>query len=146
MLSASPAPIRSTLCVTNRKAETMRRNYLIVGLRALAKNKTYAFINIFGLALGLAASNLILSNVRYEISYEAWMPGSDRAYELQTVFHATAAGGLSGDSQTTAYVAGQALRKDFPQFDRVVYATGQNANYIQDGQPTKTKNTLLTDG
>jgi len=33
----------------------MWRNYLTVGVRALAKNKTYAFINIFGLALGLAA-------------------------------------------------------------------------------------------
>ena len=124
----------------------MLRNYLIVGLRALAKNKTYAFINIFGLALGLAASILILSYVGYEFSYDAWMPCSDRAYEFQTIFHSTASGGLSADSQTTAYVAGQALKKDFPQFDRVVYATGQNANYIQDGQPTKTKNTLLTDG
>ena len=28
----------------------MWRNYLTVGFRALAKNKTYAFINIFGLA------------------------------------------------------------------------------------------------
>ena len=28
----------------------MWRNYLTVGLRALAKNRTYAFINIFGLA------------------------------------------------------------------------------------------------
>ena len=26
----------------------MWRNYLTVGIRALAKNKTYAFINIFG--------------------------------------------------------------------------------------------------
>ena len=26
----------------------MWRNYVTVGLRALAKNKTYAFINIFG--------------------------------------------------------------------------------------------------
>jgi hypothetical protein len=124
----------------------MLRNYLIVGLRALAKNKTYAFINIFGLALGLAASILILSYVRYEFSYDAWMPGSDRAYELQTIFHATQAGGVSGDSQTTAYKAGQAFKKDFPQFDRVVYATGQNAIYIQNGQPTTTKNTVLTDG
>ena len=124
----------------------MLRNYLIVGLRALAKNKTYAFINIFGLALGLAASILILSYVRYEFSYDAWMPGSDRAYELQTIFHATQAGGLSADSQTTAYKAGQAFKKDFPQFDRVVYATGQNAIYIQNGQPTTTKSTVLTDG
>ena len=124
----------------------MLHNYLIVGLRALAKNRTYAFINIFGLALGLAASILILSYVRYEFSYDAWMPGADRAYQFQTIFHATKAGGLAAQSQTTAFVAGQALKKDFPQLDRVVYATGQNTNYIQNGQPTKSKNTLLVDG
>ena len=33
----------------------MWRNYAIVGVRALVKNKTYAFINVFGLAIGLAA-------------------------------------------------------------------------------------------
>ena len=38
----------------------MWRNYLTVGLRALAKNRTYAFINLFGLAIrhGLTAANL----------------------------------------------------------------------------------------
>jgi len=58
----------------------MWRNYLTVGVRALAKNKTYAFINIFGLALGLAACLLILLYVRYERSYDTWMPGAERAY------------------------------------------------------------------
>ena len=52
----------------------MWRNYLTVGLRALAKNRTYAFINIFGLALGLAACLLILLYVRYERSYDAGCP------------------------------------------------------------------------
>lgn len=33
----------------------MWRNYLTVGLRSLAKNRTYAFINIFGLSIGINA-------------------------------------------------------------------------------------------
>ena len=48
----------------------MWRNYLTVGIRALGKNRTYAFINILGLALGLAACLLILLYVRYETSYD----------------------------------------------------------------------------
>jgi putative ABC transport system permease protein len=51
----------------------MWRNYLTVGIRALARSRTYAFINIFGLALGLAACLLILLYVRYEHSYDSWM-------------------------------------------------------------------------
>ena len=52
----------------------MWRNYLTVGVRALVKNKTYAFINIFGLAIGLAACLMLLLYVRYETSYDAWLP------------------------------------------------------------------------
>ncbi|MBC9032490.1 ABC transporter permease [Sphingomonas sp. JC676] len=124
----------------------MWRNYVIIGLRALTKNKVYAFINIFGLSLGIAACLLILTYVRYEFSYNAWLPDADRAFQLQTDFHATPSGGLEVKSQTTAYAAATAVRKDFPQFDRVVYATGQGAIYVQSGQPTTTDNTVLTDG
>ena len=60
----------------------MWRNYLTVGLRALTKNRTYAFINILGLSLGIAACLLILTYVRYEFTYDAWMPGVERAYKL----------------------------------------------------------------
>jgi putative ABC transport system permease protein len=54
----------------------MWRNYMTVGIRALVKNKTYAFINIFGLAIGLAACLMILLYVRYEQSYDEWLPNS----------------------------------------------------------------------
>ena len=65
----------------------MWRNYLTVGFRALAKNRAYAFITIFGLALGLAACLMILLFVRYEASYDAWLPGSDRIYQVQSTWH-----------------------------------------------------------
>ena len=52
----------------------MWRNYLTVGVRALTKSRTYAFINIFGLAIGMAACLMILLYVRYEVSYDRWIP------------------------------------------------------------------------
>ena len=33
----------------------MWRNYVTVGIRSLVKSRTYAFINLFGLTIGLAA-------------------------------------------------------------------------------------------
>ena len=54
----------------------MWRNYFTVGIRALVKNRTYAFINIVGLAIGLAACLLILLYVRYELSYDSWVPNA----------------------------------------------------------------------
>ena len=65
----------------------MWRNYLTVGFRALMANRTYAFINIFGLALGLAACLLLLLFVRYETSYDSWLPDSDRIYQVQATWH-----------------------------------------------------------
>ena len=62
----------------------MWRNYLTVGVRALVKNKTYAFINIFGLAIGLAACLMLLLYVRYETSYDAWLPNAENTYQFQT--------------------------------------------------------------
>ena len=61
----------------------MWRNYLTVGVRSLIKNKTYAFINIFGLAIGLAACLMILLYVRYETSYDRWIPDGDRIFSWQ---------------------------------------------------------------
>ena len=63
----------------------MWRNYLTVGFRALTRSKTYAFINIFGLALGLAACLMLLIYVRYETSYDRWLPDADRVYQVQSI-------------------------------------------------------------
>ena len=124
----------------------MWRNYLTVGIRALAKNKTYAFINIFGLALGLAACLLILLFVRYETSYDNWMPGADRAFQFQDSYHATEAGGEEMKLQMTSYVSGKALVKDFPQVEKAVYVGSTGAILLKDGQPTLVENFAMVDG
>ncbi len=60
----------------------MLRSCLIAALRNLTRNKLYAGINIIGLAVGFAAAMLIALYVRYETSYDAWLPNSDRTYML----------------------------------------------------------------
>ena len=101
----------------------MWRNYLTVGLRALAKNKTYAFINVFGLALGLAACLMILLYVRYELNYDKWLPNGENVYQWQTFYHDKQTG-EDMNLQMASYVAGKALEKDFPQVEKRVYASG----------------------
>ena len=124
----------------------MWRNYLTVGFRALAKNKTYAFINIFGLALGLAACLLILLYVRYERSYDAWMPGAERAYQFQDYYHATPNGGEEMKLQMTSYVSGKALVKDFPQIENAVYVASSGATIIQRGEPSNAEHFNFVSG
>jgi putative ABC transport system permease protein len=122
----------------------MWRNYLTVGLRALAKNKTYAFINIFGLALGLAACLMILIYVRYELSYDKWLPNADNTYQLQSHYR-DAQTGEEQHLQMTSYVAGTAFKKDFPQVDKIVYALSTSPVALRRGEALTTEDVLLVD-
>src|SRR5688572_20705362 len=123
----------------------MWRNYLTVGFRALAKNKTYAFINIFGLALGLAACLMILLYVRYETSYDTWLPNSDNIYQFQTNYRDRQSG-EEQKFQMASYVSGPALKKDFPQVERMVYASSGGFTVIRNGQAIAVENGSLVNG
>ncbi|MEJ7680644.1 MAG: ABC transporter permease [Segetibacter sp.] len=60
----------------------MFRNYFIIALRNFRKDKTYALINLIGLAIGLASVILIFAYVQYELSYDKSYSNSNRVYRL----------------------------------------------------------------
>jgi putative ABC transport system permease protein len=66
----------------------MFRNYLVTALRNLARHKLYSFINIAGLAVGLACAILIMLFVRDELSYDKWIPGAEKLWRLEVTYHA----------------------------------------------------------
>ncbi len=123
----------------------MWRNYLTVGIRALAKNKTYAFINIFGLALGLAACLMILLFVRYELSFDKQLPGADQAYQFQSYFTDPDAGEVQ-KIQMAPYVARDLLKKDFPQVENSVHALSSGPIVLKGGQAYATEDFRFVDG
>lgn len=60
----------------------MFKNYFIVTVRNLFKNGFYSFINIAGLSTGIMCSILILLWVFDEVSYDRFLPKSDRLYQV----------------------------------------------------------------
>src|SRR6187397_1649207 len=60
----------------------MLRNYFMAALRNLTRNRIISFINIAGLAVGLAAATLVALYVRYEHSYERFIPGHENVYRF----------------------------------------------------------------
>lgn len=60
----------------------MIRNYLKIGLRNILSQKLYSFINIFGLAVGMAATFLISLYVQNELSYDQYHDKADRIYRV----------------------------------------------------------------
>lgn len=111
----------------------MWRNYLTVAMRALAKSRTYSIINIAGLAIGMAACLLILIFIRYENSYDRWIPGVENSYQFQTWWPAPSQG-EPGFLQMASYITADRMKKDFPQIERAVYALGGVPVLSKDGQ------------
>ncbi len=60
----------------------MFKNYLKTALRHLYRNKFYTFIKIFGLAIGLAATMLILIFIRHELQYDKFHENYNRIYRV----------------------------------------------------------------
>ncbi len=60
----------------------MFKNYFKTALRNLVKNKAYAFISIFGLAIGMAVCILLLLYVKNELSYDRFNKNADHIYRL----------------------------------------------------------------
>lgn len=65
----------------------MLKNYFIIAYRQLLKNKLFSFINIGGLAIGLAACILIGLFVQYENSYDNFWSDKERVYRININYH-----------------------------------------------------------
>ena len=60
----------------------MFRNYFKVALRNLVRHKAFSFINLLGLAVGMACCILILLFVRSELSYDRFHANADRIWRV----------------------------------------------------------------
>ncbi|MBU8891582.1 MAG: ABC transporter permease [Bacteroidales bacterium] len=60
----------------------MFRNYLKIAFRNISRNKVFSFINIFGLAIGLTVSIIILVYVKHELSYDKFHDNYSNIYRL----------------------------------------------------------------
>jgi putative ABC transport system permease protein len=60
----------------------MLKNYLRIAWRNVCKQKGYAFINVFGLAIGLAFCALVFLYVRDEFTFDRFHRDHDRIYRV----------------------------------------------------------------
>ncbi|MGB2905768.1 MAG: ABC transporter permease [Candidatus Aminicenantaceae bacterium] len=60
----------------------MLKNYLLIAWRNLNKNKGYSFLNILGLAVGMAVFVLIFLYVQHELSFDRWHENADRIFRV----------------------------------------------------------------
>lgn len=63
----------------------MLRNYLLIAFRNLLRYKLYAFINIFGLSIGIAFCILIALFVQYELTFDAFHVQKENIYRVEEI-------------------------------------------------------------
>ncbi|MDR8393445.1 ABC transporter permease [Aliifodinibius sp. S!AR15-10] len=106
----------SPLCL-RLKGEVMLKNYIKIAFRNLLKERGYAFINITGLAVGLATCIIILLYVTHELSYDEYNEKSDRIFRIATDFEFE---DNSFEIATVPTQMGPTLERDFPEVERAV--------------------------
>ena len=92
----------------------MLMNYLKVAFRNLWKNKGFSFINIVGLAVGMASAILILLWIQNEVSYDGFHEKGDRIYEA---WNRAEFSGELHSWNTTPKVLAAAMQRDFPEVE-----------------------------
>ena len=60
----------------------MLKNYLKTAFRGFAKHKGFTFINISGLAIGIACCLLIFVYVKDELTYDTYHDKADQLYRI----------------------------------------------------------------
>ena len=114
----------------------MFKNYLTIAMRNLRRHKIYGFINIIGMAIGLATCILIVRYVQDELSFDAWHTKKDRIYR---VIRETKSGGVSDFRPNTSGALAEALAREFPEIEKSARVWPWFVNVRQGDQSFETR-------
>ena len=94
----------------------MIHNYLKIAFRNLKRHKGYSFINIFGLAMGIACCLVILMHIRFESSYDNYHQDAERVYRIGIDIYTPA---FKRTFALVSYFEAPYLKENFPQVEAV---------------------------
>ncbi len=115
----------------------MFQNYFKTIFRSLWKNKGYSFLNIFGLAIGIACAGLIFLWSEDELTFDNANVNKDRLYQLEVNMK------IDGNERTmgsTPRPMGAAMKAEIPgiantarfsdQDERLLFSLGDKSLYV----------------
>ncbi len=92
----------------------MFKYYLVLAWRNIIRNKFYAFILTFGLAVGIASSLLLATYTWHELTYDDFQKKKDRVFLVAVDVKEGTEAYRSG---TTTPPTGPALQQEFPEIE-----------------------------
>ena len=96
----------------------MWSHHFITLYRALTRHRLYSALNVLGLAAGIAVFLLLLLAVRFETSYDRWVPNAEDIYRVDSV-HTFPGQPVSRD-RTAPGILYPLLTSQFPQVQSAV--------------------------
>lgn len=99
----------------------MIKNYFKTAWRTMMRNRTYSFINIFGLTIGLSACMLVATVVLDDLSYDRQWSKGENLYRIISVNKMSE--GLYDRFASTFIGLGNKLKTDYPEVSTVAEMT-----------------------
>ena len=107
----------------------MLKNYLLIALRNIKRDKLFSIINIVGLAVGITCFITLLAFILYEFSYDTYNKKVDQIYR---VYVHTDINNIESNNSKTAAPLGATLLREFPEvkkYTRIGYFKAHKFRY-----------------
>jgi putative ABC transport system permease protein len=110
----------------------MGTDFFKIAFRTLWKKKSFTFLNITGLAVGIGASLLIFLVIQNEFNYDRYHTKKDRIYRVVSTQTNKSNGEIKSTHGAVPTPLPVALQHDFPQLEKVgsIWRLGQAQIYI----------------
>ena len=119
----------------------MFRNYFMIAWRNLKTKKSFSFINIVGLSIGMAAATLIILWIQNELSYDKFHENLDRTYQVWNKYKID---GKTGAWNNTPKVMAGTIKQDYPEIEVTARVNWPFPNLISFGDKRlKAWNTIV---
>lgn len=112
-----------------------------IAWRNLGRSKVYSFINIAGLAIGLACAMLIILYVKDEASFDRFHDGVNRIYRIVNKSQFT---GKETSDGSTGFLQGPEFARNVPGIESFVRVESGTAD-IKDGSEIRSQDLLYVD-
>jgi len=108
----------------------MIKNFFLIALRNLKKDKWYSLLNILGLTIGITFSLFLIFYVVDELNYDRYHKNADRIYRIVSYVQ-------EKDKNTNFTLSqmplGPTLQKDFPEVEEAVRLQGRERTLFKNG-------------
>ena len=105
----------------------MLKTYLLTAYRTLIRNKSYTFLNVLGLSLGITCSILLFLVIKYELSFDKFHAKADRIYRVGTRVKIE---GTPQDQVAIPVPATKLLRENNPGLEAITHIFGEEGGQI----------------